>query len=551
MAQTPSPGEIILYDACRPPLTPGDYRLDIGHEVYDGTGAGAARVDHGADALPAAGTRRLRVTGPRFRLDPMDIHSVFPPRNAEGAYARRLPMVVLRRRTLPWERSPGAGAADAPPWLALLLLEPSEATLLEPPECTVADVLDGDPANAVRGPTLSDVDAAERGRPCLGLELSLERFQAIAPTREELSLLTHVRQVSTDDKELLGQDADGWFAVVCGNRLPRAGREHIACLVSLEGHMARLPRRVPVATSAKPQKSGPFGDAGGLMNGPLGGGLRLFVLARWRFRASGERDFQGLMQGLAGQGGVGLLGASAAAGDGEPPPGTLPAGQVPLPYVDRAGEETLAWYRGPLAPAVIAREEQGPYHCADQARRLDVATGLWDLGYAAAFEVGRQLALADPRFALALMRWRRGDEQRLRRRLEARRLEQLLRDSVNDALADLDGGTLAPRLGRLLLDDLDGLVGRNMLRADPTELRDLMQEMPGLDETRLREALDLDPDALHRILDPGVLADPLADPLVADELERLTRFEPLGELDALLAEPDPGISELLVRYRRR
>ena len=51
---------------------------------------------------------------------------VFPPPNANGPFAGRLAQIVLRRRTLPWERS----ASQAEPWLALVVLADGEANFI-------------------------------------------------------------------------------------------------------------------------------------------------------------------------------------------------------------------------------------------------------------------------------------------------------------------------------------------------------------------------------------------------------------------------------------
>src|SRR5262249_10575797 len=81
-------------------------------------------------------------------------------------------------------------------------------------------------------------------------------------------------------------------------------------------------------------------------------------------------------------------------------------GHLPVKLEARDGTEQEVLYRGPLVPFSLTRDTLGPYHSADQARRVSVETGAEDISYAAAFEAGRLLAAADGRLAQELMRWR-------------------------------------------------------------------------------------------------------------------------------------------------
>ena len=197
MATAPNParGQVILHAACRPALPAGDYSLRVGHTLSHPGGG----VNTGSKPLPGERVYDFAIDAPRFTLDPSMIHAVFPPTNGVGSYVSRLPMIVLRRRTLPWERS--LSSKNDAPWMAVLLFEKGEAQTLSP--CTVGDVLDG--ADSPDSPKLDlpDVPAAARSLPCMGLELPLDLFKDIAPMASEISLLTHVRQVNTEDKELM------------------------------------------------------------------------------------------------------------------------------------------------------------------------------------------------------------------------------------------------------------------------------------------------------------------------------------------------------------
>jgi hypothetical protein len=222
----PSRGQFILHARAVPPLKAGDY-------VFSGT-----QTISGGEAAPYDG--HVRIDSPRFAMPPDQILSTFPPANAEGEFENRLPQIVLKRRTLPWDRRPGAGAPDAMPWLALVVVAEGEAQLSgETPvaQCITSDV-------TVAGPV--DVPTS------VYLGVSQTVVDKIFPTREDVALLAHVRQVDPSDAELALGDDDGFLAVVMANRLPQYHRatgpddpdhpvRYLACLVNLEGQLEALP----------------------------------------------------------------------------------------------------------------------------------------------------------------------------------------------------------------------------------------------------------------------------------------------------------------------
>jgi hypothetical protein len=90
---------------------------------------------------------------------------------------------------------------------------------------------------------------------------------------------------------------------------------------------------------------------------------------------------------------------------GHPP--VADTGHIQISLGDRAGVDEAVMYRSPLVPFQLTRDPLGPYHSADQCRRVTPETGAEDVTYACAFETGRLLAAADARLAQELMRWRR------------------------------------------------------------------------------------------------------------------------------------------------
>ena len=503
----PALGTFVLHSMANPPLKAGDYTLTgrVVIDKADGTSVGA--VDPQAT--------NLRITSPRYKLPPDQLLSTFPPANAVGAFSARLPQLVIKRRTLPWEREAAPGAA-ATPWVALVVIAEGEATLSgEVPvkECVTSGITLTGPGDVATGTYLS----VTRGV-----------IDKVFPMRDELALLCHVREVDVNDTELAAGDDDGFLATVIANRLPqydRAGDKpvrYMACLINLEGQLDALAKQAPrvfeyltnavvfdyraalpaagdadhlvmghalqvggfagaslrergraraarvdapgrdsdtasakratgpaaankatgaqwATTTAKIETAGltsAANEAGRLVRDTMRDGYRANleqlnlgervyrfpVLANWSFTVGDDGGFDVLLQRLD----VGLLGTEPAvapvpAGASPPPPEPRPAaeftetGHVGLPHLTRGGERVRAWYRGPLGTSPTERDVPDPAsvppgrlpfaHVSDQLRRV-VPDGREDLSLAAAFEIGRLLALSQPSLVRALLAWR-------------------------------------------------------------------------------------------------------------------------------------------------
>ncbi len=454
------PGQIRFADACLPALAAGDYRLRMQQEVR-----ATALNPLPMHSVPYASELEFSVDGPRFRLEPADIHATYPPPGAAGAFADALPHVVFTRRTLAWERTLDGGPQGTPPrpWLALLLLGEDEllagveqgegtpvARCVPPRPLPVCGGADGeedsllfarDPQGGrlagMRVPALGQ-EGAERerllarhaGERCQALDLPAQLFATIAPREADLPWLAHARLIDTGDKEIFRGHDQGWYAVAIGNRMPSAGRAHHAFLVSLEG----------------------FADVLADLSHLAGySGVRLAVLASWRFECVGKGDFKARMRALdagaferartAGEAPAGegagerrtAVGpdawlhlplpepAHAAETDREAPTpaalvrGALARGYAAFDHRLRHGEHTVSWYRGPLVPLDYPqpRQVQRLVRCSDELLRYDPECGMFDTAYAGAWQLGRLLALQNRGFVLALERARLG----LRRRL--------------------------------------------------------------------------------------------------------------------------------------
>jgi hypothetical protein len=386
-------GTIEFFEACLPPLAIGDYVVKVDQTLEE------IRPDE-----PFRTRLDFSVAGPRFALNPADVYAVYPPANQEGAFGNTLPHIVFTRRTLPWERTLDGSPPDDKdtcPWLALLVV--SDADFLKE-GCPAAAVVARKVAElltpaepGVIGPEIraADLKVYESVDDlCNTIDLPFHLFSKIVPAREDLPYLAHVRRVTTDNKETQSLRTEGCFAVVLGNRFPETGAigatgKNTACVVSLEGFQRDLYGE-PAARQAKQ--------------------VRLAVLASWDFFCQGNTTFKSLMKSLK----TGLLtlpdSRVAPAPDSDPIRRVKEAfelGYTALDHRIRNGEETVSWYRGPLTPLSYHKLETYTHlPSADAALRYDYDTGLLDASYAAAWQLGRLLALQNTHFAKSLYRYR-------------------------------------------------------------------------------------------------------------------------------------------------
>jgi hypothetical protein len=339
----------------RPALAHADYAITV-----------EQRID--LDQTPFTATRTFTVAGDRFALPPTAVRSVFPPDGSMGDHSNVLPHIVLDRPTLPWERSPGAGS-DAP-WLALLLFTDAERPQLT--SVTRADLaLESSPMPA---PT------AETGEPpdeqVSVIDVPYELLATLLPTLADLPYTAHVRRGE-------GQDA----AVLIGGRLPPPGQSATVHLVSLEERY----------------------DASGAFHGR--GTVRLVSLYSWRFSCTSARHSFGILAGDLGtrSGPLRLADTGDTGADA-----CLRQGLVPVRHALQDGGRTVSWYRGPFATGPVPGAQVTPLRSADRVLRYHADTGLFDLSYAAAWQLGRLLALRSG-VATSLYEWKRRRNQARRR----------------------------------------------------------------------------------------------------------------------------------------
>ena len=428
----------IQYD--EPALKSGEYTISAVQTVSQ-TGPSTFRA-----------MRRVAVAGERFVIGGSEIVATFPPPLSNGEFSNVLPHVVLAKRTLPWERAlvnPGgsngkhAGLAHLP-WLAVLTFSGDEWARVVSRNGTAADLIalgttitvSGSkatgtgalPAGHLSYPGINPLDYGETpAAACVLVDIPLDLFNAVAPAfnqatpaASDSAYLAHIREIDTSDSE----DTTTQVlqrAIVMGHRVAKGNADNYAALVSLENLSDYLPDDQGNASPLIPKGTTT---------------VRLVTFRVWRYFANTlDQTFKALLENLnkkpPNQGGVTSLsvpipGTAPAAGEvaaamSHQAEGTLSdddaavlvanalaMGYVPLDHRLRHAGETVSWYRGPLTPCPApAAFLAVPATSADAMTRYDPQTGMFDVSFAAAWQLGQLMALQNNAFATTLYVWKK------------------------------------------------------------------------------------------------------------------------------------------------
>lgn len=407
-------------------------------------------------------SRQFAVSGERFSFDSGQVDSVYPPDLANGEFYGAVASVVLNARTLPWERYLDTEDPELP-WLAVLLFNVDEQPVTRPG--TAADlvplgekitVLGSDvtgtgllPTDTLSYPHMNPLGYGETpDEACTVIDIDLDVFNRIAPSKSDMSYLAHIRKVDTIDT-VKNVSEETIFSVVLGNRIAQADKPAYAFFVSLERMAAYLPD-----DDGKPAK---FPDD--IKK------VRLISYRSWRFAANTmDQSFRQLLENLNGpvvdkkqyttvmfpatldppdHDAVEAALALEAQGDLDAPGAEVLAvnafwqGYVPMNEQMRHANTTVSWYRGPCLPYAAADERFVSASSADAINRYNPLTGLFDISYGAAWQLGQLMALQNKLYANALFNWKKAVNAQTAAKAEQEILDRRL-------TTGLSAGSVAP-----------------------------------------------------------------------------------------------------------
>jgi len=490
-------GQIRFLDNSIPTLEAGVYNLGVTQKVKETT----YKIDANYQE-----DQKIVVQAPRFSLPATAIHSKFPAAGSTGDFSQSLPFVTFESENLPWMRTLENGDASGyqAPWMAVMLFEEDELIYTAPAQGNasktratyhpIAEVIN--PPSGISGPgiTLDPIEQANTALSAYTIDVSSETFSALAPQVDELPFLAHLREINAGNDAIDGMTGVGKYPVVICNRLPEPDKSYIVHLVSLEGYGDHLPGPNNKITETNT--------------------LRLVSLLSWNFKTTAaSANFTALVDDLD----KGLMNlnfeAPAAWGDDltdaqKEIKNRYQEGYVAVNNVTRLGESTFSWYRGPLVPVLpqhITNTDPNSEQAlltSDQALLYDASTGLFDQSFAAAWETGRMVTLADRTVSKAVYDWKK-DGVDLLKLVDTLLAEDKKKGTSGASLSSSSSAALKTRVvdsksaEPKLMNYLAGSLGQRLAahKTDPTQavvpvkhhsdLHRKLDTMPGL----------IDPDA--------------------------------------------------------
>lgn len=366
----------------QPPLDSGTYTVEVEQKVKT----------EGSNKIPEQTFSKeltFYVDGHRFApLTPDVIYAVFPPAGNLGEYSNALPHIILKRGTLPWERTIKATDSELP-WLALLLFQESEK-----PETQTIKLKDLKATSGnIKFPSFAYEPGQNDEDVVTVIDVPKNILEKILPPEKDLTLLASVNQITNEKNESLSEP----LATILGNRLPKKGEVSTVHLVALEERYDE---------ERYDKDSGKFNYQGAGPNDFI----RLVSLASWSFTCvNSKHNFDALLKEIDREPDTLRLPSQ----NNPPAKQYLDLGYVPLHHALRQGDKTVSWYHSPLSTGQSQDNLTAPVPIADQLMRYDPNTGMFDVSYAMAWQLGRMLTLQNQPLAVEIFNWKRSKAQDL------------------------------------------------------------------------------------------------------------------------------------------
>ncbi len=356
----------------KPDLTEGMYTVTVTQSVTE------------PQAQNFSKSEDFYVSGKAYTLDINHVFNVSPSENECGDFSGLLPFITLDNKTFPWERKITDDIGTTPvPWVALIVISSGEKT--EEKNIPISELLNQTPQGIFfpDKSKLPPITTEKDSDLCHIIDIPKELYQSIMPDYEDMSYLTHVRRVNLADTEDDIAAKDGDFSVVMANRfIPTGEDERLKSTVHLVS-MLGIPAEIPGGYDC----------------------VRLVSLYRWDVYSVKDHSetFHQLIDDLGRN--TGIIGYDKSNE-------VLKRCYVPKKHMTRSGETTYSLYRPPFIPYADKETDCSSKYTADGHLIYDPQNGVFDVSYAAAFQLGRLISLNRRTDSRSIAAWRKSQKTR-------------------------------------------------------------------------------------------------------------------------------------------
>lgn len=395
--------KISFIDKMEPELEAGEYIVTAGIHIksinYHQTSSDKkADINKAKTIKILPNTLRFIINAHRFSLPPSEIFSTYPSGGQKSNFANTVPHIIFNDQTLPWIRTTNFIDKEKNiPWLILVLISEEDNNKFVTRKSIKGEELKSfldDKNSDVPKLLINETEINNlKGKLFDILEVKQELVTKILPAKEILPYLAHVRKVGiTKYKEgsHLPQESNSkaenfeyYSSIICGHPIPKIEKSDLkkinytAYLLSIEGYSDTL------WTPTNTKKTTNF-----------------FCLYSFDFVSERGESFFELCEKITPKQFNVITKQNEANA-----PLQKKLGYIPVKHLLRTGKEIISFYKGPLAPQYFHDNKSGPKLSSDQALHFDNETGIFDISYAAAWQLGQLLALQDKEFSNNLFLW--------------------------------------------------------------------------------------------------------------------------------------------------
>lgn len=346
--------KIRFFDFIKPALNGGKYTISSVQNI----------IAPEKDAFSEA--ESFYVSSRAYTLDQEDVFSTSPAENECGDLSKIIPFITFKNKYFPWIYKIKEDINNVPvPWIALIVISSQEQT--EECDITVDELINNVPSG-VYFPDKKNLPkvAVESGDTvCHVLDMPVELYKSVMPSFEDMTYLSRGLRINLADTEDKISAMDGDFSSIMANRfIPTGDVEPLKSTVHLVS-MLGIPSEIP------------------------SGFDKVRLVSLYRFNVFSVKDntetFTALIEGLKKN-----TGAIGFEQNNE----VLKKCYVPKKHYTRTGEFTYSLYRSPLIPYENHKLDCTSKHTADGHLIYNAEKGIFDVSYAAAFQIGRLMALS-------------------------------------------------------------------------------------------------------------------------------------------------------------